>query len=81
MSCQLCAIEDFDKRQKIFNESGYLYPQTRVSSLKDSSVRVFFKEKKTFLGGFFTFTQLHNFLHSFTFSWVLLGVDNDGDDE
>ena len=28
----------------------------------------YFKEKKNFLGGFFTFTQLHNFLHC---SWVL----------
>ena len=39
-------------------------------------MRVFFKEKN-FLGGFFTFTQSHNFLHC---SWVL-GVDNDGDGE
>ena len=42
------------------------------------------RKEKNFLGGFLFIVMLllqHNFLHSFTFSWVLLGVDNDGDGE
>ena len=54
-------------KDKRFSMKVGTYTHKPVSSLKDSSVRVFFKEKKTFLGGFF----LH--LHNYIISYIALG--------